>query len=256
MAEGVERFGWVLGADGENGGIGRRADGGYVRHSDYEKLRVERDAADMPLTARDNYLLQRAEEASRKAKTAEAERDQARNQERQRIEEALEPIKQILDLEIERCQELGDVWDTEADRIDVAPPVDPRERARFFYEQRDKLKEVRSSLAALDTLDPSGEEEPRVPNSGEMCPHCRALPGEVHTPGCLKNPKPVHPSGEQGEEETRKQAAKRNVELGWCPCGEELDSECECGISRLAFAQGKGEPVRRGSRRKPDGDRP
>jgi hypothetical protein len=84
--------------------------------------------------------------------------DQARNQERQRIQEALGPIKQILDLEIERCQELGDAWDTEADQIDVATPVDPRDRARFFHGQRDKLKEVRASLAALDTLDPSGEE--------------------------------------------------------------------------------------------------
>lgn len=40
----VERFGWVLGADGENGGIDRRDDGGFVRYSDYEKLRNERDS--------------------------------------------------------------------------------------------------------------------------------------------------------------------------------------------------------------------
>jgi hypothetical protein len=75
------------------------------------------------------------------------------DQERQRLKEALGPIKQILDLEIERCQELGDVWDTEADQIDVATPVDPRDRARFFYGQREKLKEVRASLAVLDTLE-------------------------------------------------------------------------------------------------------
>jgi hypothetical protein len=28
----VERYGWVLGADGEHGGIDRRPDGGFVRY--------------------------------------------------------------------------------------------------------------------------------------------------------------------------------------------------------------------------------
>lgn len=28
----------------------------------------------------------------------------------------------------------------------------------------------------------------RVPIGGEMCPYCQAMPGEQHTPGCLKRP--------------------------------------------------------------------
>lgn len=39
----VERYGWVLGADGEHGGIDRKPDGGFVRYSDYEKMREERE---------------------------------------------------------------------------------------------------------------------------------------------------------------------------------------------------------------------
>lgn len=78
----------------------------------------------------------------------EVERDQAAQQERERIEGQVRPVLEAFDLEIERYQELGDAWDIEADRIDVAPPVDPRDRARFFYGQRDKLKELRDEILA------------------------------------------------------------------------------------------------------------
>lgn len=48
-------------------------------------------------------------------------------------------------------------------------------------------------------------------------------------------------------EATNRSVATKNVEHGWCPCGEELDSECECGISRLSYVQGKAEPLKRSS---------
>lgn len=34
VPEGIKRFGWVLGADGENGGIDQRSDGAFFRVSD------------------------------------------------------------------------------------------------------------------------------------------------------------------------------------------------------------------------------
>lgn len=38
---------------------------------------------------------------------------------------------------------------------------------------------------------------------------------------------------------TMAEAAERNVRLGWCPCGDTDDADCECGITRLAALQGK-----------------
>jgi hypothetical protein len=38
---------------------------------------------------------------------------------------------------------------------------------------------------------------------------------------------------------------RRNVDFGWCPCGDEADGDCECfGVYRLAVAQGAIEPSR------------
>jgi hypothetical protein len=53
------------------------------------------------------------------------------------------------------------------------------------------------------------------------------------------------PSAIEVIEHRQRAVAKRNVELGWCPCGEELDGDCECGISRLGYVQGRGEPLKR-----------
>jgi hypothetical protein len=64
----------------------------------------------------------------------------------------------------------------------------------------------------------------------------RAPVGEDGTPASFSPP---------AEEDRRRQVARINVENGWCPCGEELDSECECGISRLGYVQGKAEPLKR-----------
>lgn len=74
-----------------------------------------------------------------------------RKQERERLGEELQPILRALDLEIERCQELGDIWAFEG--VDADFPSDPDDRARFFHGQRDKLKELRRELAALDAED-------------------------------------------------------------------------------------------------------
>lgn len=74
----------------------------------------------------------------------EAALAKARKEGRKEVREALEPIRQILDLEIERCQQLGDVWAVEG--IDAEFPTDPDDRARFFHGQRDKLKELRADL--------------------------------------------------------------------------------------------------------------
>jgi hypothetical protein len=41
---GVERYGWVLGADGEHGGIDCRPDGGLIRVSDLPTILTARDA--------------------------------------------------------------------------------------------------------------------------------------------------------------------------------------------------------------------
>lgn len=65
--------------------------------------------------------------------------------------ERLGEVRQLLNLEVKRCQELGAVWAEEG--IDAEFPANPEDRARFFHAQRDKLAEV---LAALDSLQASG----------------------------------------------------------------------------------------------------
>jgi hypothetical protein len=69
-----------------------------------------------------------------------------RKQERERVREALEATLQVLDLEIARCQELADVWAYEG----VV-----EEPGAVIRGQRDKLKELRADLAALDTVEDS-----------------------------------------------------------------------------------------------------
>lgn len=67
------------------------------------------------------------------------------------VPEEAKSILQILDLEIERCQELGDVWAEEGVDSDVLP--DPSDRARFFHGQRDKLAELKADfLSTLPTI--------------------------------------------------------------------------------------------------------
>lgn len=46
-------------------------------------------------------------------------------------------------------------------------------------------------------------------------------------------------TGEHAIQVSHRSAAQENQRLGWCPCGSEPNYECECGLSRLSFAQGK-----------------
>jgi hypothetical protein len=121
-----------------------------VRRSDYEKLETrqrtlrqsiaeveaERDAIKMDpqaeriLAAKDGKIL----ELEAVIRSTEAERDQAHNQERQRIQEALNPV-------VQRLERIRDVDEQTSDGA-----------------LGSLARHALDDLAALDTLDPSGEE--------------------------------------------------------------------------------------------------
>jgi hypothetical protein len=50
---------------------------------------------------------------------------------------------------------------------------------------------------------------------------------------------------------SRLQDATRNQALGWCPCGQEADHDCECGVARLSAVQGLSEVVTRAEEWRP-----
>jgi hypothetical protein len=138
-----------------------------------------------------------AEAVLRLAAKTEAERDQARNQERQRIQEALEKARARLEA-MQGRQQNGE----------------PHSRHWLQGEAHEIAKELRR-LAALDTLDPSGEREP---NAVEWCcDSCGLIAPEEskgweqtgpddagvtveRCPDCRLEKPVSHPSGEQGEE--------------------------------------------------------
>lgn len=162
MTEGVERFDpQITGATAEGFlPMDRTVEGDWVRYSDYEKLE-ERHAERMDAAA----------QYRRKWREAEAERDQARNQERQRIQEALPGHKEIGEI----------TWG-----LDFAAAKLPPGKAA------DDLRERIAELNALDTLDPSGEDDRWVDEGLSHPP--RENVQKVHVKG------PADPSGEQGEE--------------------------------------------------------
>src|ERR1700759_320525 len=160
MAEGVERF--EVSEPEERGGplhpyvetpMDSDPQGDWVRYSDYESL--DASYADM----------KRARAiALRERDNAREKRDQARNQERQRIQEALEGLAAEF-----------------TDRSRVRPgETDESMGEKIAYEEA--AREVRDKAVSLDTLDPSGEEERFLEPPEDLY---REIP---------------HPSGEQGEE--------------------------------------------------------
>lgn len=60
---------------------------------------------------------------------------------------------------------------------------------------------IRTALCRQSDPQPEqcGNDDPRVPAGAPPCRYCGALPGEAHTPGCLKNPKPAEQCGGSGE---------------------------------------------------------
>lgn len=120
MAEEVDRF--------DSATVFERGNGDFVRYSDYKKL----EAAFEKQTRTAWRLEREVEEASDRIADA---RDQARNQERQRIQEAL----------AKRAQAMYDEADRQA-------ATDPDVALRIKCE----ANAIQEAAAALDTLDPSG----------------------------------------------------------------------------------------------------
>jgi hypothetical protein len=156
MAEGVERFGPTLVNGGP--GVDRQSDGPLVRYSDYEKLEAEWDE----IRKERNKLAEHLQRTERQA-------DQAHNQERQRIQEALKAELRRIEAQVEEVPGWG-YYERAANAF-----------ARF--------KEA-LVLFFLDTLDPSRE---------EMTPFEKRRAEEEASRAAYRAAV-SHPSGEQGEE--------------------------------------------------------
>lgn len=133
----VERFSPALIDDGDGAYMRKNGVGGaWVKLSDYKKEKARADE----LAATDEAQLEN------RILELEAELAQARNQERQRIQEALTGEDGLARLQ---CALSEDGW-----MLESHPCYDDAEKDRL----RDLLRREVSAILALDTLDPSGEE--------------------------------------------------------------------------------------------------
>jgi type IV pilus assembly protein PilQ len=187
MAEGVERF-------GECGCLAEPdANGPWVRYSDYEMEKARADghsrAYDEAVSERD-HLDNRIGQLMRKRSEVEAERDQARNQERQRLERELaeaqldvlerarRPVneaeladrrkhdEEVRQSERQRIQEALKKAQTRLEAMQVPGPrrSEPRTRGWLLGEVHEVAKELRD-LAALPA--PVQEQPERCGGSGD-----------------------------------------------------------------------------------------